>query len=37
MENFIFIVVVVVFGYIFFGPHAKGKPEEDKKSGPPKR
>jgi hypothetical protein len=33
MENLTLIIVVGVFGYLFFGPHSKSKakPKDDKK------
>jgi hypothetical protein len=31
MENLTFIALAVIFGYVFFGPHAKSKPKDDKK------
>lgn len=36
MENLGFIVLAIVFGFLFFGPHAKKKEEKkggDKKEG----
>lgn len=33
MENLTFIIVAVIFGYVFFGPHHKSKPKDDKKGG----
>lgn len=30
MENLGFIVLAIVFGFLFFGPHAKAKKKDDK-------
>ena len=30
MENLGFIILAVIFGYLFFGPHAKSKAKDDK-------
>lgn len=33
MENLGFIIVAIIFGYLFFGPHAKVKEKKDDKGG----
>lgn len=33
MENITFIILAVIFGYLFFGPHTKGKEKKDDKKG----
>ncbi len=33
MSDFALIIVALVFIFIFFGPHNKSKPKDDKKPG----
>lgn len=37
MENLGFIAVVIIFGFLFFGPHTKSKKKDDKKGGGDKK
>lgn len=37
MENLAFIALAVVFGFVFFGPHNKSKPKDDKGGGGDKK
>ena len=33
MEDIILIIAVIIFGFLFWGPHNKSKPKDDKKGG----
>ena len=33
MENLTFLIVAIIFGYVFFGPHNKSKKPDGDKGG----
>ncbi len=37
MENITFIILAIIFGFLFFGPHNKTKEKKDDKKGGDKK